>query len=169
MISMYCKYSKKAFLLFILSFTIFLLAIVLSGCIEETKKEINASEQENITNYGQISPQKTHVALSIETDKKEYSSNENAKINVIAISSASIPNVKVKIWGIETYTRNYIQDERIVNLKIGDNRIEFNTKMPYCTSGCGGVYPGAYLIHATLEAQGNEIAQAKTEILLLNK
>lgn len=171
--------AKRTLSIFVLFFFAFFTLVLLSGCIKEnqgevdlsysakwTPKEIHATSQPNTTPVLTETPLKVHVALSIDTDKKEYRSSERSLITVTAIASDTVPNAKVKVWGITAQSRNYIQSEKTLDLFEGDNTIEFIATMPYCTSGCGGVYPGSYLIYASVEANGVELGSAKTEIIL---
>lgn len=172
---------RRTFPIFALLFFAIFTATLISGCIQEkrndielrysaqwTPKEIYVPSQASATPVISETPlRKVHVALSIDTDKKEYRSNERAVITVTAIASDTVPNAKVKVWGITAQSRNYIQSEKTLDLVQGENTIEFNATMPYCTSGCGGVYPGSYLIYASVEANGFELGNAKTEIILL--
>ena len=107
------------------------------------------------------------ISLSISTDKEEYGSNEEAIITVIASASKGIENVTVKVWGITPYSKNYIESEKTIDLEKGENTITFVETTPYCTVGCGGVYPGSYELYASVEFNGKKLAKTETIITLI--
>ncbi len=78
------------------------------------------------------------------TDKETYSSQEEMIVSLIVTSSDNIEQAVIKLTGIKPYNNAYIDDSKIVDLEKGKNEIIFKEKTPYCTSGCGGVYPGPY-------------------------
>ncbi|MEM0360609.1 MAG: hypothetical protein QXK06_04720 [Candidatus Diapherotrites archaeon] len=170
------------------------LALILSGCIQNENASNNpksntipsntplqtpsptqttatqtpqptTSPKETITATPQKKPQ---ASVSISTDKNQYGSNEKATITVTASVSESLKNAKIKIWGIKPYSKNYIESEKVVDLSEGQNTIEFVETTPYCTAGCGGVFPGPYDLFTSVEFNGLELAKAKTEITLVS-
>jgi hypothetical protein len=108
------------------------------------------------------------VTISVSTDKEEYTSYEEIKIVVSAVSSKEIENATVKVWGITPYSRNHIESEKKVQLNEGETVIEFTETAPACTSGCGGVFPGPYNIKVLIQKDETELANAKTGIVLTN-
>lgn len=101
------------------------------------------------------------------TDKSTYSSYEEMKIFVKLKSSEDLENVNVKVWGIKPRNYAHINDSKTVSLKKGENEIVFNAKTPYCTSGCGGVYPGPYDLFLEVWFNGEIVASATSTINLV--
>lgn len=165
------KNSFAVILIFVVS------ALLLSGCIEsESLQEKNtglnqAGEPENNLLPTQEVPVEStdlnaEIILSVSTDKNEYGSHEEVIITVTANAFESVEGVTVKVWGITPYSKNYIESEKTVDLIEGENLIDFVATTPYCTAGCGGVYPGPYDLHASIELNGKEIVKTKTSIIL---
>jgi hypothetical protein len=102
------------------------------------------------------------------TDKEKYGSYEEMKIYVTIKSSKNFGNVKVNVFGIKPHNYAYINDSKIVNLTTGENEIIFSEKTPYCTSGCGGVYPGPYNLHAEVFLDEKLISTSFTTIELVS-
>jgi hypothetical protein len=105
--------------------------------------------------------------LNFSTDKKTYGSYEDMKISVLLKSSKNLENVSVNVFGIRPRVYAYVNETKIVNLKKGENEVVFLAKTPYCTSGCGGVYPGPYDLYVKVFVNGEEIANSKTTINLV--
>ena len=153
-------------------------ALLLSGCVQSEPAQGESTDLNQTEELGsnlpptQEAPDETpdlnrvEVNLSVSTDKNEYGSNEEAIITVIASASEGIEKVTVKVWGITPYSKNYIENEKTIDLEKGENTIEFVETTPYCTAGCGGVYPGPYNLYASVEYYGKEIAKAQIEITL---
>ncbi|MFH1587622.1 MAG: hypothetical protein ABID38_07230 [Candidatus Diapherotrites archaeon] len=142
-----------------------------AGCGDEICEIGNETPPENFENAEPvIGPQETEItiALSISTDKESYGSNEEIIIIVTATASKNVENALVKVWGITPGTKNYIEAEETVTLNQGENEIEFIGQTPFCTKGCGGVYPGPYSLHASVEINGEEMAKAETTIELVS-
>ncbi len=165
---------KKAFAAI---FVLAVMLLLLSGCIEteplqgENNGLKQAGEPESnllptLDAPGENADLNAEISLSVSTGKEEYGSHEEAVITVIATASEGIESAVVKIWGVAPYSKNYIESEKTVDLNEGENLIEFVETTPYCTAGCGGVYPGPYDLHASVEANGKELAGAKTTITL---
>lgn len=83
-----------------------------------------------------------------ETDKNNYKSQETIIVTLNVFSPEDIEQTKIKLTGIRPYNYAYIDSSKRINLKKGDNKIVFEEKAPYCTSGCGGVFPGPYDLEA---------------------
>ncbi len=171
---------KKIFAL--LLFFVFL--VFLMGCVGENdtnasdvfnsdfeNSEPNESDFEdtelNNSDFEDSGFNGTYFSLSITTCKETYYSREQAEVTVKIISPETTTNSVVRVHGIRPFSRNYIEEEKTVDLKKGENTIVFFVTMPFCTSGCGGVYPGPYDLHAVLE-NGEELAISKTIIKLKN-
>ncbi|MEM5836383.1 MAG: hypothetical protein QXY24_01455 [Candidatus Aenigmatarchaeota archaeon] len=105
--------------------------------------------------------------LNFATDKNTYSSYEDMKISLLIKSSKDLENVTIRVWGIKPRNYAYINDSKIVNLKEGENEITFTEKTPYCTSGCGGVYPGPYDLNAEVWINGKSVANSTKTINLV--
>lgn len=152
-------------------------ALLLSGCIQskplqEENSGLNLAEgpENNLLPtpevLGENAGLNAEISISVSTDKEEYGSHEEAAIAVTANASKSVKGVTVKVWGITPYSKNYLESKKTVDLKEGENLIEFFETTPYCTAGCGGVYPGPYDLHASIELNGKEITRAKITIIL---
>jgi hypothetical protein len=76
-------------------------------------------------------------------------------------------NITVNVWGIKPYNYAYINESKTLNLKRGENEIVFLARTPYCTSGCGGVYPGLYDLYAEVFMNDEKIANTTTKINLV--
>jgi hypothetical protein len=105
--------------------------------------------------------------LKFTTDKKTYGSYEEMKISVLLKSPKDVENVAINVFGIMPRVYAYVNESKIVNLKEGENEIVFLTKTPYCTSGCGGVYPGPYDLYAKVFFKGEEVTNSTTTINLV--
>jgi len=159
-------------------FTIFIL--LFSGCVQPEQPEgaddsvgLNTNEiPENGSSVPESSLDKNtdlsgvEISLSVSTDKEEYGSQEEVVITVVANASESVKGVTVKVWGITPYSKNYIENEKTVDLEEGENSIEFVEITPYCTAGCGGVYPGPYNLLTSIEWNGKELTRGETTITL---
>jgi len=144
------------------------------GCNEEmcTIDEGNQNKNLDLGPTAEPNPEpennEIEISISVSTDKEVYGSNEEIIITVTATSLKNAENVLVKVWGIAPGTRNYIEAEETVTLNLGENEIEFIEQTPFCTKGCGGVYPGPYSLHASVEINGEEMANAETTIELVS-
>lgn len=104
--------------------------------------------------------------VEMDTDKEVYGSYELVRILVVVDSPADVDDASLTVWGIRPGNYAHINRTRPVNLTQGENRFLFGAKTPYCTSGCGGVYPGPYDVVAELTV-GLETVSAKTVINLV--
>lgn len=100
------------------------------------------------------------------TDKKTYTSNEGLEASLTVLSSKEIKGVVIKLTGIKPHARSYINGSQTVDLNLGENKIVFTEKTPYCTSGCGGVYPGPYDLNIEIFIKENLIASSTVSINL---
>lgn len=89
------------------------------------------------------------------TDKKTYASNEELKASLTVLSSGEVKGALVKLTGIKPSNYAYINSSQTVNLIPGKNEIIFTETTPYCTSGCGGVYPGPYNLNIEVFIEEN--------------
>jgi len=101
------------------------------------------------------------------TDKENYGSYEKIQFSVKISSKKDIENVEIKITGIKPRQRAYVNKTKIVNLIAGENIFYIEAETPYCTSGCGGVYPGPYAVHASIFIDGELIVSAENSINLV--
>ncbi len=162
-------------------FVFILLSLLLSGCLESVQmleennngglNDLEEFENNSFPVQDSFSGEKTdlngvEISLSILTDRNEYGSNEEAVITVVANSSKNIEGAVVKVWGIAPYGSNYIEVQKIFDLIEGENRAKFVAETPYCTSGCGGVYPGPYDLYASIEYNGEELTGGIITIML---
>ncbi len=90
------------------------------------------------------------IIMEFETDKGVYGSHEEMEISAVIASPRNVGNVSVRLTGIKPYSYAYIDDSRTTDLDAGENKLTFFARTPYCTSGCGGVYPGPYSISLEL-------------------
>ncbi len=127
--------------------------VYISGCIQNTGTYGNGT-------LG------IEIAM-LTTDKNTYGSHEDMKVSVLIRSSKSFENVTVSLSGIKPYNHAYVKESKIVNLFQGENEIVFYVKTPYCTSGCGGVYPGPYDINAEILINGEQVANSSTKVNLV--
>jgi len=103
--------------------------------------------------------------VNFTTDKKVYSSHENLNAIVLVNSSEKL-NVKVNFWGIKPRNYAYINETKTVNLSIGINEIDFSAITPYCTRGCGGVFPGEYELMVEIYS-GDKLLDSKNLTITL--
>jgi hypothetical protein len=138
----------------------------------------NASEQEgalglNTTNEEQANETSREPLLisivSFSSDKPTYGSSEQMVFSVVLNSSGPAENAVINIFGIKPYRYAYINDTKLVALESGINIINFTETAPYCTAGCGGVYPGPYEIHANIFVGDVLVANATTTITLVSE
>ncbi len=96
----------------------------------------------------------THGEISIQkltTDKESYYSNETMLVSLEIFSENDINNVRVNVSGIEnSFGRSMIEEGRIIDLKKGNNTVEFVFKTPSCEE-CSALSPGQYMINASVE------------------
>lgn len=142
------------------------------NCLDDTcliQENSNNKQNIGLPDASDMNSQDINVSVSLQifTDKKEYSSHEQVIITVNAFSSEELSNATIKVWGITPSKYNYIENEKKVDLKPGENVIGFNESTPNCTKGCGGVYPGPYKINASIEVNGKELTKTNTTITLI--
>jgi hypothetical protein len=101
------------------------------------------------------------------TDKKSYSSREKIFFSVNIVAERDVENAQVKVSGIKPYQTPYINEIRPVNLKKGENKIIVEAIAPSCTTGCGGIYPGAYDVIAELFVENILIDRSTSSINLV--
>jgi len=106
--------------------------------------------------------------MSIFPDRYSYRSGETA-IVTLEVSSARSADAVVNIWSSSNTGVMFIDESREVQLKPGSNDVEFSILMPFCTSGCGGVFPGLYTLNASVESGGKVVAVSETTIELLEE
>lgn len=139
-------FEKQGLLLLVLG------TILISGCVQQGGNEISNKEQANTNEIPSVETTKSPVIEIVKfvTDKKTYSSQEQMKILVVVKSSENVESIKASVWGIMPQRYAYVNYSKIADLSGGENEITFFGVTPYCTSGCGGVYPGPYEIHAEI-------------------
>ncbi len=139
--------------LFSLALMLAVLASI-SGCIQNTNTFENGTPG-------------IEIAM-LTTDKNTYGSHEDMRVSVLIRSSESLEKATVSLSGIKPYNRAYVKESKIVNLSQGENEIVFNAKTPYCTSGCGGVYPGPYDLNVEILITGGLVVNSSTTINLVD-
>lgn len=145
---------------------IIIVLVFLTGCVQLADQNSETSIPEGAVLTGQ--QETIEFALEISTDKAEYGSHEEVYINLIISSPENIENALVKVWGIAPRSTNYIEDEQTVSLQRGENTIQFVEETPNCTSGCGGVTPGEYVLYASVDVNSETVAEAETKITLIS-
>ncbi|MEM7821470.1 MAG: hypothetical protein QXX38_01510 [Candidatus Aenigmatarchaeota archaeon] len=89
------------------------------------------------------------------------------KIFLVLKASKNLENVSIKIWGIKPRNYAYVDLSKTVNLMVGENKIAFTTKTPFCTSGCGGVFPGPYELYAEVFVENEKVSNSSLTINLV--
>lgn len=137
-------------------FIMFFAVITIAGCSNQNNfaSEFNENIEVEI--------------ISFESDKASYGSSEEINFNAKIVSYSDINNIKLEIKGIKPYNTNYIDVAEVHNLVKGENDITLSAKTPYCTSGCGGVRPGAYKINLEVFSEDELIANETLAIELTN-
>ncbi len=134
-----------------------------SGCNDDSGEEIVRDESRTFS--AQIAAESIEIDISdFSSDKEEYKSHEEIKLSVSVQSSEKAENIAVRVWGIRPRSYSYIDSTKAVSLEKGNNEILFDEKAPPCTSGCGGVNPGPYDIHAEILADGEIVSDSKITI-----
>jgi hypothetical protein len=121
----------------------------------------------NSSRFGNNQETSSIEILNFSTDKKTYGSYEDMKISVLLRSPKKFENVTINVFGIRPRVYAYINESKIVDLEEGKNEIVFLAKTPYCTSGCGGVYPGPYDLFVKVFVNGEEMSTSTTKINLV--
>jgi hypothetical protein len=103
--------------------------------------------------------------LKIFTDKESYKQGEEIRINVSFFSSQELENVQIKVSGIKGRYGDYISLEKTLNLKKGENLIEFLSRAPYCSS-CTGISPGVHEVTAKIIFNNTVLAYASKSIII---
>ncbi len=124
------------------------ISFILAGCMQ----------QQNIPDVN---------ILSFETDKKTYGSYEEIKVTAVVKSPIQMQDINARLTGIKPYNHAYIDESKVIDINSGENEIIFRAKTPYCTSGCGGVYPGPYSVDIELTAGEDVLASSGTIIELV--
>jgi hypothetical protein len=129
-----------------------------NAALNESNAEVNTTQEDavliQITNFT--------------TDKNTYGSNENMSIMVAVASTKAVDGVQIKVFGVKPYNYAYVNLDRKVNLSEGPNEIFFSAETPYCTAGCGGVYPGPYELHAEVFLNESQAANSTITIRLIS-
>lgn len=166
---------KNIFLVF--SLIIFCLIL---GCTSDGSEEIEPlfAEQEQAAGSGELlnraandeGPKKDGhegiTIISFQTDKKTYLSYEEVIISAVIDSPEKIDGLNLRVYGIRPYSYNYLDQHKDVDLAAGKNQVILSAKTPYCTSGCGGVYPGPYSLTLDLSKGDHLIASSSLTITL---
>ena len=106
--------------LFLIILGIIGLALI-SGCVTEQEEEITISLK------------------NISTDKTLYHSSENVNLSAMIYSNSNLENVTIMANGID----GRLNEQKILDLKTGINKIFFSYKLPKCNV-CGGIRAGDY-------------------------
>lgn len=160
--------------------SVVVLFLITVSCVFSSSLIISASITSEVISYSQertiliqnssIPVQETGEVevqiLNFSTDKSTYSSKETLKATVIINSSIQLNGVRVNLWGIKPRGYAYINDTKIVNLSAGKNEITFLATTPYCTRGCGGVFPGPYELKVEIYLNEKLLDSSVTTITL---
>ncbi len=109
--------------------------------------------------------EKAENELKIFTDKEIYKQGEEIRINVSFFSPQELESVQIKVSGIKARYGDYISLEKTLNLKKGENVIEFLSRVPYCSS-CTGVSPGEHEIKVEIIFNDTVLASASKNITI---
>lgn len=158
---------------------LFLLVVLLFGCVQqapgepETANSTIAADRNDVkkaNETGQAIDEEVKVSVfSFSSNKKTYGSNEQMAISLLLESSKRVENVRVRVFGIKPYGHAYVDRTEHVNLSVGKNEITMTAETPYCTAGCGGVYPGPYDIYVNVFIGDVLAANARTTITLIDR
>ena len=148
---------------------------IMSEKVELTEDELKEASSE-ITESAEDETETKDLEADIEneieikefkTDKENYGSHEKVQFSVKIWSKKDIDEAEIKITGIQPYQRFYIDKVKITSLTAGENIFYIEAETPYCTSGCGGVYPGPYGVYASIFIDGKLIQSAENSINLV--
>ncbi|MGM5482670.1 MAG: hypothetical protein ACQESF_04370 [Nanobdellota archaeon] len=132
-----------------------LFLIILTGCMQQGID--NKSNYENDIENIEIA--------NFTTDNNVYGSKQKIRAVAVVKSSDNI-KLKTRFHGIQPYRFPHIEQLKAVNLTAGENKINFTATTPYCTSGCGGVYPGYYQVSVELINKTGLLASKNISIRL---
>jgi hypothetical protein len=104
--------------------------------------------------------------VTVDTEKDVYGSQELVRMSVVVDSPADLAGATISVQGIRPGNYAHINQTRPVELKGGENRFILIGRTPYCTSGCGGVYPGPYEVTAELAIGGWAVSNSTTITLV---
>ena len=102
------------------------------------------------------------------TDKNAYGSNEDIEFSLIISSQDELKSAVITISGIKPSQRAYINESVYLDINPGENPIMVSSQTPFCTKGCGGVYPGPYEIKAEVLIGGSLITHSSLTINLID-
>ena len=92
--------------------------------------------------------------VTLTTDTDTYRSSEEMTITVNITASRDVDITIVNISGIKnTFERNMLDDSKTVQLKEGNNTVQFTFDTPEC-GDCAGVAAGDHTIYANVEIDG---------------
>jgi len=112
--------------------------------------------------------QENLIIKDFATDKKTYKSREELKVSLIILNTGEVKEATVRLTGIKPYNHAYINSSKAIDLISGENEIIFTEITPYCTSGCGGVYPGPYNLDIEMFTEESLVASSTISINLTN-
>jgi hypothetical protein len=138
----------------------------------ENLKATNTPAPEKSPELKTTPAQEENKALEIEilefsTDKNVYSSSQQLKATIILEASRAGNGITARLHGINAQGSDKVDDSRILDLNEGINTVEFLETTPYCTSGCGGVFPGPYQLLIEISGESELLAQASAAIELI--
>lgn len=113
-----------------------------------------------------------NVALEIQvtgfsTDKNVYSSSQQLKAAIALNASKAAGGITARLHGINAKGSDKVDETKTIDLNAGKNTIEFLETTPYCTAGCGGVFPGPYQLLIEISDESGMLAQASATIELV--
>lgn len=177
----FLKFNSPHFLFAVSLVSAFLAISVVYFAFLNNRPEIITVEKSNVIQNpnqplkNEVTPEykQNTLPLNIEiydfkTDKDTYGSDENIEISLVVSSQDEFKNAVILISGIKPSQRAYINE--VVNLDInpGENPVIVNSQTPFCTKGCGGVYPGPYDIKAEILIDGSLITHSFITINLID-
>lgn len=105
------------------------------------------------------------TSVTLTTNNDTYRSSEEIVITVDITASRDVDVTLVNISGIKnTFERNILEDSKTVQLKEGDNTVQFTFETPAC-GDCSGIPAGDHTIYANVEIDGIQYNATSTVTL----
>ncbi|MCX6801549.1 MAG: hypothetical protein NT067_00395 [Candidatus Diapherotrites archaeon] len=101
------------------------------------------------------------------TDKNVYSSSQQLKASIVLNASKGAGGITARLHGINANGSDKVDETKTIDVNAGHNTIEFLETTPYCTAGCGGVFPGPYDLFFEVSDESGLLAQASATIELV--
>jgi hypothetical protein len=128
--------------------------LLVSGCIGTTVRESGGNNTPYVTvqESAGADPGEADIAVSgIAVENDLYHSNDVMRFNVTVSSDTALDDVAVKASGVS----GKMNLEKTVNLREGDNVVQFEFGLPRCNV-CGGISAGMHTI-SVFVSHGEEL------------